>query len=94
MRGKSLTMDIYELIGKYEDISETRFDFIKTYETALNHYFDQDFTRALSLFEQASQKDIIHDKTCEVFIDRCKYFIRTGSPGSNWDGVFSDEWKG
>ena len=94
VRGKSLTMDIYELIGKYEDISETRFDFIKTYETALNHYFDQDFTRALSLFEQASQKDIIHDKTCEVFIDRCKYFIRTGSPGSNWDGVFSDEWKG
>ena len=46
VRGKSLTMDIYELIGKANEVSKTRLNFIEIYEKALNHYFDQNFTTA------------------------------------------------
>ena len=89
VRGKSLTMDVYELVGKSDQVPLLGPNFIKTYEKALDHYFDQNFIAALPLFEQASQMKLIHDKTCNIFIERCKYFISSESR-ENWDGVFPD----
>ncbi len=94
VRGKSLTMDIYELVGKCHEVTKTQIEFIQKYEMALSQYFDQNFTEALSLFEQASHTHLSHDKTCHIFIDRCKHFIRSGTPGESWDGVFRDKLQG
>ncbi len=94
VRGKSLTMEIYELIGLPDQVSQLHREFIKKYESALDSYFNKDFSVALSLFEQASQMNLVHDKTCNIFIDRCKHYTSNESPAEDWDGVFSREPKG
>ena len=80
-------MDVYELVVKSDQVA-AHLNFIKTYLKSSDRYFDQNFLAALPLFEQTQMK-LIHDKTCSIFIERCKYFISSKS-GENWDGVFPD----
>ena len=80
VKGKKVPVVIYELcIDKNEK-------FNSQFEKALDLYLKSDFKKSLKEFESALKikKD---DKSCNVFIERCKYFSKN-SPGKNWDGAF------
>src|SRR3989344_3207262 len=80
VKGKKVPVVIYELcIDKNEK-------FNSQFEKALELYLKSNFKQSLKEFESALKikKD---DKSCNVFIERCRYFIKN-PPGKNWDGVF------
>ena len=102
VKGKKKPQIIYELIadkknqGSSYDISfnnllkadkeDKSSKFIKEYEEALELYFKKYFEKALKKFKGAiSIRN--EDKSCELFIERCKEYIKS-PPAKEWDGVF------
>lgn len=80
VKGKKVPVVIYELcIDKNEK-------FNLQFEKALELYLKSSFKQSLKEFESAL-KIKQDDNSCNVFIDRCKYFNKN-SPGKNWDGAF------
>ncbi|MAE49924.1 hypothetical protein CMI48_03795 [Candidatus Pacearchaeota archaeon] len=83
VKGKTKPVDIYELCLT-KTPKET--SFIKLYEQALNHYFKQNFTKALARFKQALKKKP-SDLATQIMIDRCETYKRS-PPKKDWDGGF------
>jgi adenylate cyclase len=80
VKGKKVPVTIYEMCVDFDS------NFVSAYEEAFKFYLDRDFVKALKGFQKAldMKKD---DKSCELFVGRCKNYIRKG-PGKDWDGAF------
>ena len=79
VKGKTQSIDIYELIG---DSAAPMPPHVAGYEQALAAWFQGDFRRALALAE--AQPD---DPPSLFLATRCRAFI--ASPPANWNGVFT-----
>ncbi len=85
VKGKKISVVIYELCAEYDK------KFVSKYENALKLYLSRKFRQALKEFDSAlkMKKD---DKSCNLFIERCKAFIKTHPP-KNWDGAWEFKTK-
>ncbi|MBI4150944.1 adenylate/guanylate cyclase domain-containing protein [Candidatus Woesearchaeota archaeon] len=61
-------------------------DFVKAYESALEHYFMRDFKEALAGFKRALQLKS-DDASTHLFVERCELYLKH-PPAKDWDGAF------
>jgi len=85
VKGKNIPVRIYELLVDEKD------EFNKQYEKALSSYFKSEFKEAIKDFEKALKMKE-NDKSCNLFIKRCKEYIKT-PPERDWDGTFDIKTK-
>lgn len=83
--GRSTPVQLYNIIGFANELTNEQSQQIEIFETALTKYLDRDFTNAGKLFLQSNSIGE-GDPTALVFAERCKNFIENGVP-EDWDGV-------
>ncbi|PCJ23186.1 MAG: hypothetical protein COA96_12480 [SAR86 cluster bacterium] len=84
--GKTLSVRIYELIGKKSTVSVEKKADIEQFENALQLYRSKNWDKAETLFTQLQIKcDNAH--LCQIFIDRIARYKKI-PPAEDWQGVF------
>lgn len=86
-RGESI--EIYELIGKKDDISREQEKIYEKFSQATLFYKQKNFSEALSIFEELAR---LGDRPSKILAQRCETFI-LNTPSSDWDGVWNMEEK-
>ena len=91
VKGKKVPVRAYELIDTKESVERPVLDLIETFEDGLDHYFKQDWYKALDLFERSESMEL-HFKgrnttPSMVFMERCRHFMEQ-PPKKDWDGVW------
>jgi adenylate cyclase len=91
VKGKKIPVRVYELMDTKDSIERPVLDLIETFEDGLDHYFKQEWDKALNLFEKSESMELHFEgrntTPSAVFMDRCKHFIEQ-PPEKNWDGVW------
>jgi adenylate cyclase len=82
VKGKSIGIDVFELIGERGADAE-RAAQVKAYEDALAAYFARDFVRALAMLEP-----LAGDGPARVLAARCAA-LHVAPPPADWDGTFA-----
>lgn len=90
VKGKKKPILIFELVSEKGKLSKKQLDFIKSYETGLNLYFEKKWKPAIKSFQEAL--GIIDDVASNIFIKRCEDFIKK-PPSQDWDGVWEMKTK-
>ena len=91
VKGKSIPVKVYELISDKNDILIENINLIKLFEDGIDHYFKQDWKKAILKFQQSENlEDKFESRNTnpsKIYIERCKMFMEN-PPGKNWDGVW------
>ncbi len=95
VQGRSQPTGMYELIEEKSAVSSEVVESVSLYEAALQRYYQQDWDKALGLFQQASALERFNpseDKWIQtnpslVMVARCQ-LMKLHPPGENWDGVY------
>jgi adenylate cyclase len=82
VKGKSVGIDVYELIGG-RDVDHERVALARIYERALDTYFARGFEQALGLLRELSS-----DGPARVLARRCQA-LQIAAPPPDWDGTFA-----
>jgi adenylate cyclase len=85
VKGKSETVEIYELLGLRGQLSETHELRRKRFNEALDAYRRQDWMAANAVFSELVEN--FNDKTASAFLYRIR-LLETHSLGAGWDGVW------
>ena len=83
--GKSESIQLWNILGFKNELSEKVLESVEIYNQAMEKYEENNFKEAGKLFIKAN-KLVDEDETPLVFAQRCKEFIEKGVP-KNWDGV-------
>ena len=83
VKGKSIGIDVFELIGE-RGADPERAAQVKAYEDALAAYFARDFVRALAMLEP-----LAGDGPARVLAARCAVLQAAPPPPADWDGTFA-----
>lgn len=85
--GRSTPVQLYNVLGFTEEITEEEQLMLDAFNEALDKYLEKDFRAAEMLFKKAS--DYVNgDPTSIIFAERCNNFIKKGVL-ENWDGVMN-----
>jgi len=85
VKGKKKPIQIYELMGKKDEVPDEILIFRDAFAKGLESYLEQRWDDALKIFNSI-YKRFPSDGATELYIQRCKEF-KTNSPGKDWDGV-------
>ncbi|BDA78756.1 hypothetical protein LPTSP3_g16860 [Leptospira kobayashii] len=88
VKGKNEPVKIHELIGFRSEVSPNIIEAGELYESGFTAYLNQDWDKAISLFENAEKAKGKKDKASHLIIERCLEY-KLSSPGKDWDGVFT-----
>jgi len=92
VKGKSEAVYIFEVIdGDSDDVKQLKLKTKDDFANGVNLYKSVKFKEAHEVFEKVSKINP-HDQTAELYISRCKNFIRHGVP-EDWDGIQSINWN-
>ncbi len=89
--GRKEPMDIHQLLGYEEDISEQTFQVLELYARGLERYKSMDFSKAIDFFTAALSIDP-EEQPSQTMLSRCQNFLQA-PPGQGWDGVFTQQKK-
>ena len=93
VKGKDKPVTIYAPLGKPQQVTAAALAELASYETALQHYRNQQWDTALKQFKALALENITDNTTLyALYIARIKQFKQT-PPAANWDGVFNYETK-
>jgi adenylate cyclase len=84
-------MNIYELISAKNNIDLNRKKIYGYYETALQYYFDQNWSKALNYFRTII-KYRPNDTPSRLMFNRCLQY-KKNPPTKEWNGVFAQTEK-
>ncbi|MCQ2585516.1 MAG: CHASE2 domain-containing protein [Treponema sp.] len=79
-------VQLYNIIGFTDDITNEQRKEIDMFHAALDLYLERNFIEAGKLFVKANS--VFTDDTALVYAERCKNYIEEGVP-ENWDGIFN-----
>ena len=92
VKGKNVPVKVYELVSAKETADNDMVNLVKTFEDGLDHYYQQDWDKALALFKKAeNMEDHFTSRNTTpsaIYIDRCIMF-KNNPPGQDWDGVWT-----
>jgi len=92
VKGKNEAVYIFEIIdGDSEDIRQLKIKTKNTFAEGINLYKSGNFKEALKSFKEVSSINH-HDSTSNLYISRCKRFIKSGVP-DDWDGIERINWN-
>ena len=84
--GRSTPVQLYNVLGYTSELTEEKKEEMELFDKGMVLYLDKKFKEAEKVFTTASQ--ILGDKTCRVFAERCKNYLVKGVP-EDWDGVMN-----
>ncbi|NGP89140.1 CHASE2 domain-containing protein [Fodinibius halophilus] len=95
VKGKTEPVDVYEIMGLREHMSDTQFACKQKFEQAIEVYKRQKWDKAIALFEESrelefyvpNEKSFIHTNPSLVYLDRCKT-MKKNPPPADWNGVY------
>lgn len=98
--GRTQPVNVYEIVGLKDHLPPSTFDCVELFEHGTEAYLEQDWDRAIDLFEQSAKlepnkpEENPHIKTNPsiVYLERCKE-MKKNPPGESWDGVYVMESK-
>ena len=98
--GRTQPVDVYELVDLKEYMTPQTFECIETYEEGIEAYLNQEWTRAISLFQQSAQiepnqidkKVGVKTNPSQIMIKRCRE-MSENPPAPDWNGVYVMESK-
>jgi adenylate cyclase len=86
VKGKETAVPVYTPITEQSKMTAVARDWLATYETAIQHFFDRDFEAARKAFEIANEALGNEDYICQSYIKKCIVF-KQNPPPSDWDGT-------
>jgi adenylate cyclase len=101
VKGRSLPVPVYEVVGLRADISQQTADCLGLHAQAVERYLVQDWDGAIRIFEQSAKLEpnqpskalAIESNPSLIMVERCHY-MKSHPPGEDWDGVFVMKEKG
>ena len=91
VKGKNIPVKVYELVSAKDNADNHTVNLIKVFEEGLDHYYQQQWDKALAHFKKAEgMEDHFTSRNTTpsaVFIERCTMF-KDNPPGKDWDGVW------
>ena len=92
VKGKNIPVKVYELVSHKDNISHENVALVKLFEDGLDLYYQQDWSNALSRFEEAEKIEnhftSRNTTPSNIYIKRCLEF-KENPPGKDWDGVWT-----
>ena len=92
VKGKNIPVKVYELVSAKDNADNHTVNLIKVFEEGLDHYYQQEWDKALAHFKKAEgMEDHFTSRNTTpsaVFIERCTMF-KDNPPGKDWDGVWT-----
>ena len=85
VKGKNITIRIYELLGEKGEVESSILQFKNYFENGLKKYQEKKWNEALVIFKNLNENE--KDLSVELYIERCQEFI-LNPPDINWNGVF------
>lgn len=87
VKGKEEAMHIFEIINADPvDIQDLKSKILLRFQTALEHYYKQDWQTARQLFEECLET-YPDDKVSKLYIERIETFIKNPPP-ADWNGAY------
>ncbi len=83
--GINTPVQLYNVMGLTEEMSQDTIDGVANFHEALDLYLEQNFEKATKYFNEV-KKLIPDDPPSDVYLERCRKFAITGVP-DGWDGV-------
>jgi adenylate cyclase len=91
VKGKSLSVQVYELMEWRVDASESQLELVNLTTLALAAYQARRFVEAVQTY-QSILEGWPDDTLAMVMLERAKQFVET-PPDQNWDGVYYADHK-
>nr|AGO88080.1 hypothetical protein [uncultured bacterium 405006-B04] len=92
VKGKTIPVKVYELVSAKNNADNHTVNLIKVFEEGLDHYYQQQWDKALIHFEKAEEMEdhftSRNTTPSAVYIERCTMF-KDNPPGKDWDGVWT-----
>jgi adenylate cyclase len=85
VKGRNEPETIFELVGRAQEVSQERHDFVQRYESAFALYLQREFSQAKEALESL-QSDYPRDLSVARLYQNCVLCLET-PPGADWDGV-------
>ena len=86
VKGKQKAIELYECInGDDESLFDHKLQTTKTFNDAMNYYFNMEFAMAAVAFQEIYKLNVM-DKTSKLFLNKSAHLI-TQEIEDNWDGV-------
>lgn len=83
--GINTPVQLYNLVGFYDELSKEEIESVDIFHKGLDLYLAKEFEKAKELFDK-SFTAYPKDEVSQVFLERCAQNIRDGVP-EDWDGV-------
>ena len=90
-RGKRIVLELYEILGTPSQALEvTKLQSLACYNCALQSWYQEDYTSALSYFQQVVERNP-NDTVAKLYVERCQKQISLASQqaGTTWDGFIT-----
>ena len=95
VKGRSIPVKIYEIVGLRENLTPTTFECLKVWEKAIELYLAQDFDGAIEMSKKSHELEPnvpgrdpgVESNPSLWLASRCDY-MKEHPPGEGWDGVF------
>lgn len=94
VKGKTEPVDVYEIMGLRDQLSDQQFACKQKFEEAVATYQRQEWDRAISLFKKSRELEyftpnddsFIYTNPSIVYLDRCEV-MKENPPSEDWNGV-------
>ncbi|MDX1637514.1 MAG: adenylate/guanylate cyclase domain-containing protein [Balneolaceae bacterium] len=98
--GRTQPVNVYEITGLRDHLPQSTFDCVELFERGTQAYLEQDWERAIALFEQSAELEphqpdenpYIKTNPSLVYLDRCRKMVEN-PPEESWNGVYVMETK-
>ncbi len=95
VKGRTEPVDVFEIMGLRDRLDEKSFNCKKTFEQGIAAYKNQEWDRAIKLFQQSSKLErfipndnsLIYTNPSLVYVNRCEV-MRENPPPQDWNGVY------
>jgi len=95
VKGRTKPVDVYEIMGLRDHISDELLECKQKYESAMEAYQNQEWNQAISLFKESleleaftpDEEAFISTNPSLVFLDRCLE-MKEDPPPEDWNGVY------
>jgi len=94
VKGKTEPVDVYEIMGLRDQLSDQQFACKQKFEEAVATYQQQEWDRAIGLFKESRELEyfipndhsFIYTNPSIVYLDRCEV-MKENPPPEDWNGV-------
>lgn len=92
VKGKRVPVKVYELLAEKDKMADDLAAAVAAFHEAQNHYFNQDWNRAIKAFKEAEKLEIMfpgrNTNPSTIYIPRCEH-LKKNPPEKDWDGVWT-----